>query len=61
MQKVIALTGASGNMGRETLEQLFESDVVGMGGEHGEHRLGDDVHGVLDIGLHEVEENGGDT
>ena len=29
MQKVIALTGASGNMGRETLEQLFESDVVG--------------------------------
>lgn len=29
MQKIIALTGASGNMGRETLEQLFESDVVG--------------------------------
>lgn len=28
MDKIIALTGASGNMGRETLEQLFESDVV---------------------------------
>lgn len=29
MKKVIALTGASGNMGLETLTQLMESDVVG--------------------------------
>lgn len=28
MGKVVALTGASGNMGLETLAQLMQSDVV---------------------------------
>ena len=29
MKKIVALTGASGNMGLETVAQLMESDVVG--------------------------------
>lgn len=44
MEKIVALTGASGNMGRETLTQLFESDVVGkikvlLVGERRERKL----------------------